>query len=133
MPAISMPHSLGFLIWLSALATPAWAVTMPATPATKGVITATYGCDSGETIVAQYDNSDPDARKAMLEYKGQTFPMYSAPSGSGSRYATEQGLSADKGLQWWIKGDTGTLSEMIMDHTAPDPEAIETCKVKQAS
>lgn len=132
MSAISTPHSLGLLIWLGALAVPAWAETKLA-PAAEDVITATYGCDSGETIVAQYDNSDPDARKAMLEYKGQTFPMYSAPSGSGSRYATEQGLSADKGLQWWIKGDTGTLSEMIMDHTAPDPAAIETCKVKEAS
>lgn len=133
MSVVSMPHSLGLLIWLGALTAPAWSETKPAVLPTEDVISATYGCDSGETIVAQYDNSDPDARKATLEYKGQTFPMYIALSGSGSRYATEQGLSPDKGLQWWIKGDTGTLSEMLMDHTAPDPIEIETCKVKKAS
>ena len=49
--------------------------------------------------MARYDNTDPDAPTATLEYKGQTFAMYNVRSGSGARYATEQGLAPDKGLQ----------------------------------
>jgi membrane-bound inhibitor of C-type lysozyme len=103
---------------------------MPA--AAENVITATYRCQSGQTIIARYDNSNPDAPTARLEYRGRTFDMYNVRAASGARYATEQGLSPDKGLQWWTKGDDATLSEMLMDHTAPEPVEIEDCTAKPA-
>lgn len=101
----------------------------PQIPAAK-IIDATYSCDSGETIKASYDNTDASAPKATLEYKGRSIDMYSVMSASGARYATEQGLETDKGLQWWTKGNEATLSEMIMDHTAPEPTVIETCRTE---
>lgn len=99
-------------------------------PAPEKVLSVTYACQSGATIVARYDNSNADAPTATLDYQGKSFPMYSVRSASGARYATEQGLSPDKGLQWWTKGSSATLSEMIMDHTAPEPTAIEECTAK---
>lgn len=87
----------------------------------------TYRCDSGREIVATYMAGD--APTARLALDGRTFDLYSVKSGSGARYATEQGLKPDHGLQWWIKGDDATLSEMVMDHTAPGPTVIDTCRV----
>lgn len=109
------------------LITPAkaeWRINPEAEPALSTVI---YTCDSGQKIVVRYDNSDPAAPSALLKYKDRTFDLYNVISASGARYATEQGLSEDKGLQWWTKGGSATLSEMLMDHTAPDPVAIESC------
>lgn len=94
------------------------------------IIEATYRCESGTTVTVRYDNTDPTAPRARLDYKGRVFDMYSVVAASGARYATEQGLEPDRGLQWWSKGDEATLSEMIMDHTAPEPTAIETCKTE---
>ena len=125
------------LLWLSlSFAASASFADQPDTPdmgvAVEDVITVTYQCESGQTIVARYDNTNPDAPTARLEYRNRTFEMYIVRSGSGARYATEQGLSPDKGLQWWTKGDGATLSEMLMDHTAPEPTEIESCTAKPA-
>ncbi|HWK67452.1 MAG TPA: MliC family protein [Rhizobiaceae bacterium] len=87
-------------------------------PARARIIEAIYRCDSGATVTVRYDNTDADAPRARLDYIGRMFNMYRVPSASGARYATEQGLKPDRGLQWWSKGNEATLSEMIMDHTA---------------
>lgn len=124
---------LSFAAVLLGLASPGLAFadepTTPGIPVAK-IIDAIYRCDSGETIKVRYDNSDSAAPRATLQYKGRSFDMYSAMSASGARYATEQGLEPDKGLQWWSKGNGATLSEMIMDHTAPEPTVIETCRTE---
>jgi membrane-bound inhibitor of C-type lysozyme len=86
-----------------------------------------YICDSGQTITVRYDNHDETGRTAILAIADREFELYQVVSASGARYATEQGLKPDMGLQWWVKGDVATLSEMIMDHTAPGPTVIDTC------
>ena len=121
-------HSLCPLLSFAASAALADQPDTPGMPAAA----ETYRCESGQTIVARYDNSNPDAPTARLEYRGRTFEMYNVRAASGARYATEQGLSPDKGLQWWTKGDDATLSEMLMDHTAPEPAEIEACTAKPA-
>lgn len=131
--------ALPLLLAVPAVADEPGTPTVPKKPAeqsTQGgsaaakVIEASYVCDSGATVDVRYDNTNPDAPTATLTYKGRTFELYSVMSGSGARYATEQGLSPDHGLQWWSKGNEATMSEMLMDHTAPEPKPIETCRVK---
>jgi membrane-bound inhibitor of C-type lysozyme len=85
---------------------------------------AAYRCASGRQILAVY-SAEFGAR---LSFDGRSFALYPVRAASGARYATEQGLSPDRGLQWWIKGDEATLSEMLMDHTAPEPRTIDTCR-----
>ncbi len=128
----TVSRPLAFLALL--LAAPAALADQPDTPGmpAEGVIDATYECESGQTIAARYDNTNPDAPTARLEYRNQTFEMYNVRAASGARYATEQGLSPDKGLQWWTKGDGATLSEMLLDHTAPAPTEIESCTANPA-
>lgn len=133
MPGTVVRH----LLWLSlSLAASASFADQPGTPdmpaGSEDIITMTYQCESGQTVVVRYDNTNPDAPTVRLEYNGQTFEMYNVRAASGARYATEQGLSPDKGLQWWTKGDGATLSEMLMDHTAPAPTEIESCTAKPA-
>ena len=94
--------------------------------ATAAAEPVAYGCDSGRQVLATYGvGADGGAR---LAFDGRSFDLHQVRSASGARYATEQGLSPDRGLQWWIKGETATLSEMLMDHTAPEPQVIDTCR-----
>lgn len=131
---ILLPLALVGLPWLAMADAPDTPVVpTPSDRTPDKIIAATYVCDSGNTVSVRYDNTDADAPVATLEYKGRTFEMHNVRSGSGARYATEQGLQPDKGLQWWTKGDEATMSEMLMDHTAPEPTPIETCRVKQGN
>ncbi len=101
----------------------------PAALAQTNIISANYQCASGRQIAVRYDNTKPAAATARLTFGGKTFNLYQVMSASGARYATEQGLRPDFGLQWWIKGNDATLSEMMMDHTAPQPKEIDRCSV----
>lgn len=77
-----------------------------------------YQCQSGETIVATY----PTNGSATIQYKGRTFSMQIAVSGSGSRYVGGE-------LEWWTKGSgsksEGALFRHISDGTTG--EGVETC------
>ncbi|WP_353643138.1 MliC family protein [Mesorhizobium sp. WSM2239] len=133
MPRAVLRHSLCLSLSLAASAAFADQPDTPAVPAAaEDVIMVTYRCESSQTVIARYDNTDPDAPTARLQYRGRTFEMYNVRAASGARYATEQGLSPDKGLQWWTKGDDATLSEMLMDHTAPEAVEIEACTAEPA-
>jgi membrane-bound inhibitor of C-type lysozyme/heat shock protein HslJ len=86
-----------------------------------------YTCADGRTIEAHYDHRDSARPTARLVIDGRSFEMYSVISASGARYAAESGLTPGRGLQWWTKGQQATLSEMLMDHTAPGPVELTTC------
>ena len=92
-----------------------------------GMLRILYSCDSGATVAAVYD-SDAAVPRAKLTIRDRSFDLHSVVAASGARYATEQGFEPDKGLQWWTKGDDATLSEMTLDHTAPEPRPIDTCR-----
>ncbi|MBV6425118.1 MAG: hypothetical protein NAOJABEB_02932 [Steroidobacteraceae bacterium] len=78
-----------------------------------------YRCESGETIVATYPSTD----SATVQYKGNSYIMLIAVSGSGSRYIGDE-------LEWWTKGSgtgsVGTLFRHNPDGTSG--ESIELCK-----
>lgn len=95
--------------------------------------TTTFECESGNTVVLHVDTTDPAALSARLEYQGQVFDMFHVAAGPGQRFSTEQGLAPDRGLQWTSENGQGTLSEMVMDHTAGGPTAIETCTAVEAA
>jgi membrane-bound inhibitor of C-type lysozyme len=98
------------------------------TPASAGIRTVHYTCADGRRIEARYDNSNAERASATLLIDGRRFEMYSVVAASGARYATESGFKPDHGLQWWTKGETATLSEMVMDHTAGGPRELTTCR-----
>lgn len=93
-----------------------------------GMLRIVYSCDSGATVTAVYDNSDPAVPRARLSIRDRSFDLHNVIAASGARYATEQGFEPDKGLQWWTKGNEATLSEMTLDHTAAEPRLIDTCR-----
>lgn len=78
-----------------------------------------YRCESGEAITATYPSTD----SATVQYKGNTYDMQVAVSGSGARYVGAQ-------LEWWTKG-SGTGSEGTLFHHNADGtsgDIVETCK-----
>ncbi|SDM46555.1 Membrane-bound inhibitor of C-type lysozyme [Oryzisolibacter propanilivorax] len=63
-----------------------------------------FRCDDGSTLVVAYPTSDT----ATLQLRGATHALRIARSGSGARYT-------GSGLQWWSKGNAGTLSRLGPD------------------
>src|SRR5690554_2236557 len=80
-----------------------------------------YQCDSGETIAAEY----PDTDSATVEHQGNSHDMQIAVSARGARYV-------GGGLEWWTKG-TGLGAEgMLLQHKADGTscEIIENCTAR---
>lgn len=61
-----------------------------------------YACESGMTVEVQY----PDTATAQLKYKNQTYPLRTAPSASGARYA-------GSGLEWTTATRDGQESAIL--------------------
>lgn len=95
--------------------------------ASAAIVEVAYTCADGRRIEARYDNTRPGQSGARLQLDGRSFELYNVVAASGARYATESGLRDGYGLQWWTKGDEATLSEMLMDHTAPGAVELTTC------
>ena len=102
-----------------------------ATAAPGPIQKRSYTCADGRRIEARYDNSNPEQPMATIEVDGRSFAMFNVRAASGARYSTESGLRPDHGLQWWVKGDSATLSEMLMDHTAPGAVELTTCTMER--
>ncbi len=73
-----------------------------------------YRCESGETPTVTY----PSADTAALRYKGSSYTMTIAVSGSGSRYV-------GGGLEWWVKGSEAMMFRHEADGSSGD--IVERC------
>lgn len=98
----------------------------------KSAVT-TYDCDNGESILAQYDNEGENTG-VTLTLGDKSYTLYSVVTASGARYASEEGLTPEEGIQWLTKGDEGVLTTLILDHTAPpeDNNVLFRC-IKQGA
>lgn len=90
-----------------------------------------FTCESGNTVIVQ-TGTGPDGQGVRLDYLEQSFELYPVQATPG-RFATEQGLRPDHGLEWISEGEEGRLSELPLDHAAPDPLPIETCVLSTAT
>jgi membrane-bound inhibitor of C-type lysozyme len=68
----------------------------------------TYRCDGGRYFAVGYP-AYHDARKAPIRitWEGRTVQLAPARAGSGARY-----VNAIASLEWWSKGNGGTLSRL---------------------
>ena len=87
-------------------------------PSTAAPAAHDYRCRSGETIVASYPSTD----SATVQYKGTTYDMRIAVSGSGARYV-------GGGLEWWTKGSGPGSDGMLYRHAADGTsgDSLEAC------
>lgn len=89
------------------------------------VLELLYHCDSGQRIAAHY----PDTERVHLLYQGQRYTLVIAISASGARYVGQ-------GLQWWTKGQEGSLFALADAANAADAAAnadsapaLEQCRI----
>jgi len=77
-----------------------------------------FRCDSGQAIAATYPSTD----SATVEYKGKTYLMQIAVSGSGARYV-------GGGLEWWTKGAGPEAQGTVLRHNADGTsgDVVESC------
>jgi membrane-bound inhibitor of C-type lysozyme len=101
----------------------------------------TYHCDNGKSVAATYTESsensegsaDGETPAATLVIDDKHYAMYSVVSASGARYASEQGLLPNEGIQWFVKDDEAMLVAMVLDHTAnpDDAQVLFRCQLAQ--
>jgi membrane-bound inhibitor of C-type lysozyme len=72
----------------------------------------TYRCDGNNSLAVSYP-AYRDARRApiRLAWQGRTVELAPARAGSGARY-----ISAAADLEWWNKGDGGSLYRLHDNH-----------------
>lgn len=79
----------------------------------------TYACAGGEQVQVYYVTSGEEFRGlpvfAVLAYRGQSYGLAPAVSGSGARYVGHVGLNTAGGLEWWEHQGEATLSTFAGD------------------
>lgn len=119
---ILAPLVLSSILLVSACANSPHNVTAAPSPvmAQPPVSVHSYHCESGERIVANY----PSTESATVQYKGRTYNMFIAVSGSGARY-----VSGD--LEWWTKGNGPGSEGRLLHHNVDGTPGvvIEHCTI----
>lgn len=69
-------------------------------------VTYSYTCKDGSQVDAIYGTDDGTARVTIGK---KTFAMLTVQAASGSKYHSDEGLSAGKPLTWWTKDNTAML------------------------
>ncbi len=65
----------------------------------------------------------------LLSYRGQTYGLSQALSGSGARYASLYGPTpGDHGLEWWEHAGQGTLSKLTGKDLYGTTPLLQNCK-----
>ena len=116
--ALSTLLAPAMLLAACASSTPGTGAQQPPVAAATTPTAYSFRCDSGQAIDVTY----PDTDRAVVRYRGTTYAMRIAVSGSGSRYV-------GGGLEWWTKGAgagaQGTLLRHNADGTSGD--SLELC------
>jgi membrane-bound inhibitor of C-type lysozyme len=104
------------------VAASAEATAAPAAPVNPVVTVTTYACPGGESLQAAY----PDRETAIVTWKGHTYSLKIARSGSGARYT-------GYGLQWWTKGlNRGTIATLKPGEDVASDRGVE-CLAPEAT
>lgn len=98
------------------------ATPLQGAPVNPVVAVTTYACPGGESVQAAY----PDRETAIVTWKGHTYSLKVARSGSGARYT-------GYGLQWWTKGlNRGTISTLKAGEDVASDRGVE-CLAPEAA
>ncbi|NUO88264.1 MAG: MliC family protein [Cupriavidus sp.] len=74
------------------------------------VRTQRYQCDGGRTLSVRYFNS-PDNHAAVFRIEGKPVLAVSTVAASGARYVGGR-------YEWWTKGESGTLRDLMQAERA---------------
>ncbi|MBP0631861.1 MliC family protein [Cupriavidus sp. AcVe19-1a] len=84
------------------------------------VRTVRYQCDGDRTLTVRYFNS-ADNQAAVFRLDGKPVLAVTTVSASGARYVGGR-------YEWWTKGDTGTLRDLMQQENAAP--ALSNCQAK---
>ncbi|XYI32925.1 C-type lysozyme inhibitor domain-containing protein [Cupriavidus oxalaticus] len=84
------------------------------------VRTVHYQCDGDKTLTVRYFNS-ADNQAAVFRVEGKPVLAVTTVSASGARYVGGR-------YEWWTKGDTGTLRDLMQPENAA--AALSNCQSK---
>ncbi|WP_232232353.1 MULTISPECIES: MliC family protein [unclassified Cupriavidus] len=84
------------------------------------VRTVRYQCDGDRTLTVRYFHS-ADNQAAVFRLDGKPVLAVTTVSASGARYVGGR-------YEWWTKGDTGTLRDLMQQENAAP--ALSNCQAK---
>lgn len=100
-----------------------------ASPEAAAEPATTFICDNGLTVAARYATAD-GGDNVTLSISGKTYVLGVVPSASGSKYRTDNGMSAGKTLTWWSEGDGAMLIEALPGAEGDDTATTVNCKAQ---
>lgn len=108
---LSRPRMAALLAFLCA-STTAQAARAPGIDGVRfpEVRTMRYQCDGGKTLTVRYFNS-PDNQAAVFRIEGKPVLAVSTVAASGARYVGGR-------YEWWTKGESGTLRDLMQAESA---------------
>jgi len=99
-----LPRSTDFSALFSKQACLAGAVAILAFVSQAHATEARYACSGGAKLTARFSSPDTETGTVVLTFEtGETIALPQVMSADGGRYA-------DKGVEFWIKGNNATLT-----------------------
>lgn len=102
-------------------------------PLRLGQQTYTYACAGGQSVQVSYVTTGAqhsgNPTFVVLRYRGQSYGLAQAVSGSGVRYVGLAGLTVGSGLEWWEHQGEGTLSTFRGDQ-ASEAQPLLSCRLR---
>ena len=127
-----MPYlkSLMIAVLVAVGAAQAGGTATPA-PLKLGQTNYTYSCSNKQSVQVTYVTTggqhDANPVFMVLKYKGKSYGLSEAVSGSGSRYVGHAGLNTGSGLEWWEHQGEATLSIFKGDNSTNSTPLL-TCR-----
>ena len=97
-----------------------------------GQRTYSYACEDGHFVQVTYITTGAENEGhpvfAVLRHGDDVYGLSEAVSASGARYIGHSGLNTASGLEWWTKGDHGTLSTFEGDDARNTIPLLKDCR-----
>lgn len=97
-----------------------------------------YDCAKGPartlavTRITTGASGDGAPEFVVVHLQGRRYGLAQAISGSGVRYVGLLGIDPGHGMEWWEKGDEGTLSSFDNNDPKAEPQVLmDDCRVRR--
>ncbi|HNS27842.1 MAG TPA: MliC family protein [Steroidobacteraceae bacterium] len=86
-----------------------------------------YRCNSGREVAARYMAGGGKPSRVELLFDGAAYELHAVPAAEGALYATDDGRTSGRGLNWHNKGAEAALTETMAGEPAGTGVPVDSC------